>query len=122
MKIQGAKPETANMITRNVIRVINLTQGAVAYRINNVGVWDAAKGIHRKGNTERGLPDIVAVYKGRFIGIEVKSGKDRMSIYQEHRKQEIENARGVYFVARSTDDFLAFWENVRKTSEKDTNP
>ena len=122
MKIQGAKPETANMITRNVIRVINLTQGAVAYRINNVGVWDAAKGIHRKGNTERGLPDIVAVYKGRFIAIEVKSGKDRMSIYQQHRKQEIENARGVYFVARSTDDFLTFWENFRKASEKDTNP
>ncbi len=108
------KPETANGLTRNIIRVINLTQGAVAYRVNNVGVWDAAKGIHRAGNTERGLPDIWACYKGRFVTIEVKIGKDRMSIYQQHRQQEIENAGGVYFVARSTDDFLLFWDAIKK--------
>lgn len=109
-----AKPETANGITRNIIRVINLTRGAVGYRINNVGVWDAAKGVHRAGNTERGLPDVIAILNGRFVGIEVKAGRDKMSDFQRQRKQEIEKAGGVHFECRSTDDFLLFWEHLKK--------
>ena len=108
-----AKPETANGITRNIIRVINMTSQAVAYRINNVGIWDAAKGVHRAGNTEKGLPDVIAVYKGRLVAIEVKAGRDKMSIHQEHRKFEILKAGGIYFEARTTDGFLAFWQNLK---------
>lgn len=105
--------ETANKITANIIRVVNLTPQAVAYRINNVGVWDAAKGIHRAGNTEKGLPDVWACYKGRFVVIEVKAGKDKLSIDQEKRKFEILKAGGVWFTAHSTDGFLAFWSNLK---------
>jgi hypothetical protein len=105
------KKETANGITQNIIRVINYTPGCVAYRINNVGVWDAAKGIHRAGNTEKGLPDIWACVRGKFLTIEVKAGSDRMSEEQKKRRFEIERAGGEYFEARSTDAFLQFWEN-----------
>lgn len=105
-KPAALKPETANRITANVIRAINMRPGCVAYRVNNVGVWDATKGVHRRGNTEKGLPDIFAVIKGRFAGIEVKAGRDKMSNEQLQRKFEIERAGGLYFEARSTDDFL----------------
>jgi len=107
------KPETANRITANVIRVCKLTQHCVAYRINNAAVYDAKAKAYRAGNIEKGLPDIIAVYKGRFIGIEVKAGKDRLSIWQLHRREEIIQADGIYFECRSTDDFLAFWENLK---------
>jgi hypothetical protein len=107
-------PESANKITANVLRVINLTHGAVGYRINNVGVWDAAKGIHRAGNTEKGLPDIWGCYKGRFFTVEVKAGKDRLSDFQKMRMQEIEKAGGIYFECRSTDAFIAFWSNLKE--------
>jgi len=113
MRAKKAKPETANRITANIIRVVNLTPQSVAYRINNVGVWDAAKGVHRAGNTEKGLPDVIAVYKGRLVAIEVKAGRDKMSIHQEHRKFEILKAGGIYFEARSTDGFLIFWANLK---------
>lgn len=113
MSALKAKPETANRITANIILVVNLTPQAVAYRINNVGVWDAAKGIHRAGNTEKGLPDVWACYKGRFVVIEVKAGKDKLSIDQEKRKFEILKAGGVWFTAHSTDGFLAFWSNLK---------
>ena len=115
MKKQAAKKpkgESANRITANILRVINSKPGCVAYRINNVGVWDAEKKIHRKGNTEKGLPDIVAVIAGRFAGIEVKAGKDKLSPDQLHRKFEIERAGGLYFEARSTDDFLKWFDNL----------
>ena len=103
--------ETANRITANVIRIINLQSGCVAYRINNVGVWDAAKGIHRKGNTEKGIPDIIACIKGEFWGIEVKAGRDKMSEEQCMRKFEIINAKGKFFEIRSTKEFIDVFEN-----------
>ena len=108
------KPETANQITRNIIRVINFQHGCIAYRVNNVGVWDEAKQIHRAGNTEKGLPDIFACIRGRFITIEVKAGRDKMSDEQRKRRFEIERAKGVYFEARSTDEFIKWFENFLK--------
>ena len=105
------KPETANQITRNVLRLANFQTGCVAYRVNNVGVWDQAKGIHRKGNTEKGLPDVIMIYRGRFIAIEVKAGKDKLSDDQKKRQFEIERAGGIYFECRSTDGFINFLQN-----------
>jgi len=91
-----------------------LTKGAVAYRINNAAVYDAKAGAYRAGNIERGLPDVIAILNGRFIGIEVKAGKDRMSDFQKMRKQEIQIAGGIYFECKSTDGFLAFWSNLKE--------
>lgn len=111
-----AKPkgETANGITRNIIRAVNMQPECVAYRINNVGVWDAEKGVHRGGNTEKGLPDIFACVRGKMVAIEVKAGRDKLSMEQLQRRFEIERAGGIYFEARSTDDFLKFLIEIIK--------
>lgn len=103
--------ETANGITSAIIRVVSMRPRCVAYRVNNVGVWDAAKGVHRGGNTEKGLPDIWCCLNGRFVVIEVKAGKDRQSDEQKHRQFEIERAGGVYLLIRSKDEFLKWFEN-----------
>jgi VRR-NUC domain len=97
--------ESANQITRNIIRIVNMQPGCVAYRINNVGVWDAAKGIHRGGNTEKGLPDIWMCVHGFFVTIEVKAGSDKMSDDQLRRQDEISRAGGLMVVCGSTDSF-----------------
>lgn len=101
--------ETANGITSAIVRVVNMRPRCVAYRVNNVGVWDAAKGVHRGGNTEKGLPDIWCCIDGRFVVIEVKAGKDRQSEEQKHRQFEIERAGGVYLLIRSKDEFLRWF-------------
>ncbi len=110
-------PETANRITANIIRAANLQTGCVVYRINNVGVWDAAKGIHRAGNTEKGLPDVWGCFRGRFVVFEVKAGRDRLSDHQRARQQEIERAGGVFVEVRSTDDFLNWLTDFLKQSK-----
>lgn len=114
MRQAKPKPETANAITANIIRVINMTPKAVAYRINNVGIWDAAKGIYRAGNTQKGLPDIIAIYKGQSVYIEVKAGSDKQSDFQKVVEQETTNAGGIYIIIRSTDEFLYFWKQIDK--------
>jgi len=113
MKSQ-VKPETANQITANIIRIINFQSRCAAYRLNNVGIWDEKKQIHRKGNTEKGLPDIMACIRGLCVWIEVKAGKDRQSEDQKKRQSEIERAGGFYFVARSTDDFIRTFNDLLK--------
>ncbi len=101
--------ETANGITAAIIRVVNMRPRCVAYRVNNVGVWDKARGVHRGGNTEKGLPDIWCCMDGQFVVIEVKAGKDRQSEEQKHRQFEIERAGGVYLIVRSKDEFLKWF-------------
>lgn len=109
------KQETANRITANIIRAINMQPGCVAYRVNNTGIWDEAKKVFRTSNTDKGLPDIFAIIRGRFAGIEVKAGKDKLSDHQRQRQFEIERAGGLYFEARSTDAFLK-WFDANKTN------
>jgi hypothetical protein len=42
---------------------------------------------------------------GRYLEIEVKTGKDRLSALQMLRRENIERAGGFYIVATSFDDF-----------------
>ena len=106
------KPETANRITNNVIRVINMQPGCFAFRVNNVGVWDAAKGIYRKGNTMKGISDILACVRGQMYAIEVKAGKDVISFDQQKFMSLVTQSGGQVFIAHSTDAFIAWFTTV----------
>jgi hypothetical protein len=54
-----------------------------------------------------GVPDIVGILKdGRFLGIEVKTQNGRLSPHQERFIQNINDAGGLAFVARSVDDVI----------------
>ena len=104
--------ETAAQITRNVLAIIKATPKCAAWRINNVGVWDEAKQIRRKGNTQKGIADVSAIIRGRAAWIEVKAGHDKMSYDQLIFKQEVEIAGGLFFEARSTSEFLTWFKNL----------
>lgn len=113
---KAAKPkESANRLTANVIRAITMQPGCVAYRINNVGVWDAAKGIYRKGNTQPGIFDIHATIRGRSAWFEIKAGRDKPSREQLIFQQEVRSAGGIAEFVYSTDEFLTFFTNLLKT-------
>lgn len=46
-----------------------------------------------------GVPDIIACYRGRFIGIEAKVPGGRQRFEQKDRQREIEAAGGIYLLA-----------------------
>lgn len=106
------KPETANRITANIIRVVNMQPGCSAIRVNSTGVWDPAKQLFRTSNGTKGVEDIICIIRGQYVGIEVKAGKDKQSPVQQQRQHEVERAKGIYFIARSTDEFLTFFQNL----------
>jgi Holliday junction resolvase len=45
-----------------------------------------------------GVPDIIACYKGRFIGIECKAGKNEPTLLQKHNIKEIQRNQGLAIV------------------------
>lgn len=108
-----AKPkppkETANAMTANVVRAINMQPRCAAYRINNVGVWDEVKGVYRRGNTQKGIFDVSAVIKGRAAWFEIKAGRDKPSREQLIFQQEVRGAGGVAEFVYSTDEFLTMF-------------
>ena len=53
-----------------------------------------------------GVPDIIGCFKGRLIGIEIKSEKGVVSEYQKEFIENINRAGGLAFVARSVDDVI----------------
>lgn len=53
-----------------------------------------------------GVPDIIGCFKGRLIGIEIKSEKGVVSEYQKEFIENINRAGGLAFVARSLDDVI----------------
>lgn len=110
--------ETANRITANIIRAVNMRPGCVAYRVNHTGIRDEAKGVFRKSHMQKGIADISAIFRGRSAWIEVKAGRDKLSPEQLIFKQEVERAGGLYFEARSTDSFLEWFTEILKN----TNP
>ena len=100
------KDTTANELTKTIIWDMYHVRGGVGYRINNRAVYDLKKKVHRKGVQRKGIPDIIGIINGTFYGIEVKIGKDRQSADQKEIEQEINAAGGVYFIAKSYDDYL----------------
>ncbi len=53
---------------------------------------------------ERGVPDILCCYKGRFLGIEVKTHEGRLGPAQKVQGKRIKMACGSSGVARSVED------------------
>ncbi len=51
-----------------------------------------------------GIPDIIVCYKGRFIGLECKVGKNRPTILQEVTIKQILRAGGYAMVVRSVEE------------------
>lgn len=71
-----------------------------------------------------GIPDIIACYKGRFIAIECKAGKNKTTALQEAELKKIEDARGYVMVVNEeniafVDDSLNTMEWIEQHNERD---
>ena len=101
-------PQSANDLTRSAITYLN-SMGFVAWRQNNMGVYDPEKKVFRRNpNNKKGVPDIIGYHKstGIFLGCEIKTDRDSLSPEQELFLDELRKAKGLAFVARSLEDVM----------------
>lgn len=86
----------------------NLSEAAITKSIRQLlktlGIWHykQAQGL---GSTP-GIPDIIGIFNGRYLGIEVKTARGRLSDKQQQKIDEINAQGGLAFVARSVDDVI----------------
>lgn len=102
----------ATELTNQIIDFI-YRQGGYAWRASSVGVFDSKRAMFR-ASAKKGVSDILVVFKGILVAIEVKIGKDRLSVEQEGFMQNIDNAGGCAFVVSDFDSFLSGWEAFKK--------
>lgn len=65
------------------------------------GFWSCVTG---GAFSKPGDPDIVACINGHYVGIEAKTVMGRLRKDQLERKEEIEDAHGIYLVVQSAED------------------
>jgi len=122
---------TANGLTKQIMLELNV-RGWKTWRNNVMGVFDqeiAAKRLlailktnknptksqikkelrrsYRKSHELEGVPDVIGHNKknGKFIGVEVKVGNDKLSPKQEYFLKELNEANGIGFVAKDPGQF-----------------
>lgn len=80
-----------------------------ASRINIVAIQRNGK--YTSSNMKLGIPDIIGCYKGQFIGVEVKTGKDKLSVNQiKCHSRIIERGLGEVLTVNSFEDFKQKFE------------
>lgn len=99
--------ETANQLTRHCLAVLS-SSGFNVWRQNNAAVYDAKKQIYRSNSSTKGIPDIIGYHRKTavFIGVEIKAGKDRISVEQKQFIHELDKSGGWNFIIRSNDDIV----------------
>ncbi|HBJ74611.1 MAG TPA: hypothetical protein DDY86_03620 [Syntrophaceae bacterium] len=87
------KPQSEKEITK-AIRFVLRTLGIFHWK-----VWQGLGSVP-------GVPDIIGIYKGRMLGIEVKTAGGKISKHQQHFIDMIKREGGIAFVARSVQDVV----------------
>jgi|SRR5580692_1743469 hypothetical protein len=101
---------TANGLTQLIIKFL-AWKGHYANRISTQGQARADGGRIKwtTSHTKRGTPDITAIISGRSVWIEVKVGKDHLSDAQVKQQSDIQEAGGIYYVARDMQSFYQWY-------------
>ena len=73
---------------------------AVKKILDSLGIYHFSPFMAGMGRA--GVPDIIACYNGRFLGIECKAGKGKTTALQDRELTAIRAAGGLTFVARET--------------------
>jgi len=97
-KKKKARLGPEKIIENQILDWLNLIEGCFAFKVNNVGIYDTKKKVHRKNHNSHvhnGISDILFCYKGRFGSIEVKAGYNKPTENQLTWLKNIDNHGGV---------------------------
>lgn len=74
---------------------------------NNVGVGEMQGGVRVRFGLGTGSADLVGLYRGRFVAVEIKTPTGRQSAEQRTWQALVERKGGVYAIVRSADEARA---------------
>lgn len=97
----------ANKLQKKVLERLH-NEGIFCWRQNNMPVYDphinSGFGGYRAHGGLKGVPDIICIISGKFVGVEIKAGADKMSPDQVLFQKRCERNGGKYFVVKRIED------------------
>lgn len=94
-------------IEKSILQYLEFVPGCFAWKSNTVGIFDPVRKVYRKQKNKyaiNGVADILGIYKGKFIALEVKSRTGKPSQEQKIFLENIERNGGIAGIVRSVDD------------------
>lgn len=85
------------------VRLILGTDPVACFWRNNTGVAET-RGYTIRYGLGNGSADLIGVFRGRFVAVEVKTPTGRQSEDQKRWQALVEGKRGVYAIVRSEND------------------
>lgn len=105
-KVRGIMTTTET--TNAIIKYLTVL-GCYVWRQNTVGIAG-----RRIAKSSRGVGDIIGLTRdGRHIEVEIKTGADKLRDEQIIHGEAVQRRNGLYFVAKTFDDFEKQWLNEK---------
>jgi hypothetical protein len=82
---------------------------------NNIGVGEVRGSKIRFGVGGPGGADLIGLFRGRFVAIEIKTTVGRQTEEQQRFQQLVERKGGIYVVLRSADEARAWIDCLKHT-------
>jgi penicillin-binding protein-related factor A (putative recombinase) len=96
-------------IEKQILDWLETHSHCMAWKNDTVGIFDPVKKIYRKPpkkGKRKGVSDILGIWNGKPLAIEVKSKTGRLRPDQKEFLAEFEQKGGIAFMARSLDDAI----------------
>ena len=90
-------------IEKQILELLEQTPDCFTWKCNNFGTYGKFRKAHSRFIIN-GVSDILGIYQGSFLAIEVKTKTGKVSPEQQQFIDNINRLGGIAFVARSTDD------------------
>lgn len=106
-KLSYRKGTPEGLIKRQICEFLLLQTDCFFWLNESVGIYDPVRKIYRKKNSRfsrKGVADILGIWKGMPLAIEVKSAKGVLSSDQKIFLEEFKEHGGIAFVAKSLTD------------------
>lgn len=106
-------------VENSILDFLSLLKNCFAWKNQNVGIYDAKRGVYRKPKGRHqfaGISDIIGIYNGMPLFIEVKTPKNkkRTTEAQELFLAKVKEQGAIAFVASSIKDVIAELELYEK--------
>jgi penicillin-binding protein-related factor A (putative recombinase) len=98
-------------IEKSILRFLEFVPGGFFWKNNTTGVYDPVRKVFRKSKNKyaiNGVSDILGVYQGRFVAIEVKRPQNKeRPLEQKIFIDQINRNGGIAFFATSIEEVKA---------------
>lgn len=102
-------------IERAILTWLNYQPKTKAWKNKSTGTYDPIKKCFRRSSdpfSQKGTADILGIWHGKMICIEVKSAKGRLTPEQKLFLQDMASLGAICLVARSLQDVLTSFEEL----------